>query len=230
MNKVYQMYRIPDLSAVKASRKPEDYYLIPDGISLGQSRRLIVIVPPGGFDDRELALKVARLEAHSRKSVLLVGLAQDPIRDSLLEQRMQALKSDLSSTRIETSCTLLFYRSWKDALQEILEDGDRVVCLEDHFTTGRLLRNVRLAHALVSSMAIPVYVIQGIRLHPEQQLRLNGFIELLVWLSILLTIALFLLFQVRIQQTVPGMMGAVLGISSVIVEFMVILGINSLGN
>lgn len=218
-----------ELQVVKITGKAEDYYLVPVGTRLTTSKRVVVVVPPGEFDEREFALKVSRLSQWGRKDILLVGLASDPLQDSLLRRRMITLTSYLRAPRIETGYSLLFKQNWLEALKDVLQADDRVICLENHYTSGRWLRDVSLAQHLASSLRIPVCVIQSLRLEIEEERHWAGMREFLVWISLLLTIILFLLFQIRIQQTVPGPLGAIFLVISIVIEVIAILRLSALG-
>jgi hypothetical protein len=217
-----------DLQVIKISGKPEDYYLVPDGKRLTASKRLVVLVPPGEFEEREFALKVGRIGQWGRKDILLVGLASEPIQDSRLRRRMATLASFLRTPHIETSYTLLYRENWLQALRELLNDDDRVICLENHNTTGRLFRQVSLAQTLASKLAIPVCVMQGLRFEVDEGSRWAAVREFLVWVSMLLTLVLFLLLQIRIQQVVPGTLGLMFELISIVIEVLIILRISAI--
>jgi len=219
----------PYAPADKFPGKFEDYYLLPAGKSLTVSRRLVVLVPTAAFDERELALKVGRLAQWGRKEILLVGLAGDPQGDSLLRRRMATVIAYLRGPRIEAHQSVIYHDNWLTALRDRLVEGDRLICLEDHFTPGRFLGNQRLAQRIASDLDVPVYVVRGIRLEVEEERRWAGVRNLLVWASVLLTLVFFLLFQIHIQQAVAGALGMVIEIFSVVIEVAVIMRISMLG-
>lgn len=220
---------VPYAPADKPLGKFEDYYLLPAGKSLAVSRRLVVLTPAAAFEERELALKIGRLGQWGRKEILLVGLASDPQGDSLLRRRMATVIAYLRGPRIEARQSVIYRDNWLTALRDLLVEGDRLICLEDHFTPGRFWGNQRLAQRIAADLDIPVYVVRGIRLDAEEERRWAGVRNLLVWASVILTLVFFLLFQIHIQQTVAGALGMVFEILSVVVEVVVVMRISMLG-
>lgn len=221
---------LSDLAVVKASGKSEDYYLIPEGKPMPSARRLIVIVPPADFNNLEFALKVGRLSQWGKKEILFVALARDPEKDSLLRRRMTTLASYVRSPNIESSYKLLFVNNWPEALRDLLAVGDRVICLEDHLTTGRFFQNIPLSQQLITTLKIPVCVVQGIRLSPEGSWIDTGLREFLIWTGVILTLLAFLLVQARIQQAFPDTLGTIMEVASIVIEVLVLIRICSIGS
>lgn len=204
--------------------------MIPDGKAMPAAGRLVVIIPPADFDSLELALKVSRLGRLGKKRILFLGLAEDPEKDSLLRRQMATLSSYVRGPMVESDYKLLFADHWVEALGKVLLDGDLLVCLEEHWTTGRFFRNIPLSNQLLASLDIPVCVIQGIQLSPQGDWLGQGFRNFLIWISLLLTLVTFLFVQVRIQQALPDALGTAVEVVSVGIEVWVLLRICSLGS
>jgi hypothetical protein len=224
MDEAMNIFRIP---AVKTGSRPQNYPIAPAGSIAPTAQRLVVTVPNGEFSAQALARKLGMVGLSAKKKILFLGLASSPPMDSLLRRRMAALSAYTRSPNRETDYRLVFRANWLGALDEVLQDGDQVVCLENHFVAGRFFRNVRLAQLLTSSLRVPVCVVHGITLYPDRQARSEAVREFLVWVSNLLTIILFLIVQIRCTQAYPGGLGTILGTISMGVEMGVILLINS---
>jgi hypothetical protein len=69
---------------------------------------------------------------------------------------------------------------------------------------------------------------QGLRFEVDEGSRWAAVREFLVWVSMLLTLVLFLLLQIRIQQVVPGTLGLMFELISIVIEVLIILRISAI--
>jgi hypothetical protein len=196
--------------------------------TLSTPHRLVVLIPNGEFNDQEFSLKIGKLGQQSRRNILFLGLASYPAQDSLLRRRMANLSAYTCSAAKESSYRLIYRADWLEALREVLQADDQVVCLEDHFIPGRFFRSVRLAQQIKGSLDTPVCMVKGIPIQTDRQQKWWRLREILAWISLLLTILLFLFIQIRLTQAYPGMLGTILGAISVVMEFGAVLFLNTL--
>lgn len=215
-------------TAPTASGAEEDYVLVPEGTLFERARRLVVLVPDGEMDEREFAMRVGRLGKPGVWKTLFIALACDVERDSFLRRRLATLSAISGSRQSETSSKLVYQHYWLQALEEVLQTGDLVVCLETISVPNRLFSRTSLAEQIVSSLHHAVYVVRGIPVKEAARWR-EGWRNMLVWLLAFLSMGIFFYLQVQIQESYVGGTAMLLQILSVLGELLILVILSSIG-
>jgi hypothetical protein len=210
------------------SKKPQDYLLVPDMKSYAPIRRMVVIVPAGELDERRLGLEIGKIALPGRMDIVFLALAFDPETDKALRRRLVSLTSFVEDRQIRASTRLAFRESWVQAVKEIWQEGDLLVCIQGHRTASSLLARTELGQHLVSALGVPVYVLTAVQLSNEP-IKWNHWREMLVWLSAIAVMVLFGFLQAFIVRNLQDSVSTSVLILSVVLEVLVLWKLNSLG-
>jgi hypothetical protein len=195
--------------------------LAPEAAEFPEPRRLIVLVPDREFDEVRLGAYIHNLALQSRAGILFLTLASSPQMDSFLRRRLATLASLVSDRLIPTSTRLAIRASWDQAVDEVWQAGDLVVCLEDQTAPGFPFRRRPLGAYLAGALSIPVLVLSSFRLGERIEPR-SGLREILFWGAALLVIAGFGGLQIFFGRTFEGTAGTVMLSLSVPVELYIL--------
>jgi hypothetical protein len=216
----------PLVSPPAAALAPEnELLLVPETADrlepLPQPRRLVVLVPDREFDEVRLGAVIHRLALHNQAQIHFIALASDPDMDSFLRRRLATLTSLVSDRLISTSARVSYTAAWEQAILEVWQEDDLVVCLEGQHVRGLLFGRRPLGLHLASTLSIPVLVLRGFRLGGEIAPR-GGLRELLFWAAALLVIVAFAGLQVFLGRLFAGPAATVMLSLSIPVELFVL--------
>jgi hypothetical protein len=216
---------VAGFQAKRASGLQQDYLLVPDSDSHPPLRRLVVVVPPGEFDEQKLGLRVGKLAFPGRLSILFLALATNPEVDCSLRRRLVTLTSLVKDSQIRISAKLTYHENWVQAVEEIRQEGDLLVCLERNQAATLFSPRTELAPYLVSALGIPAYVLTGIHI-TRGSTQWDKWRDLLVWVASIAVIVLFGLLQAFVERNLQGFVSTIILILSIIPEVLLLLKLN----
>jgi hypothetical protein len=190
------------------------------------ARRLVVLVPPGEFDETALARRVWQLAVSTGLPILFVTLVREDSYALYQRQRLARLASAAADPMLSVQAWPSSMRSWPKALEQILLPGDLLICLADHRVADHLIRRKALGELLARSTSVPVYILRGLEVRSEPN-RWQGIRDVLAWMTSIIIVAAFFALQVGIDRSVGEPFSTVLFCLTVVIEFCLILILNS---
>ena len=187
-----------------------------------QLRRLIVLVPGGVFDEHTFVQQLREISLPAGGMVFFLAQATDPEQDHLAQQRLKRLTELMAGSGIQAGFKLVYADNWVQPVREVWQEGDELVCLEGHFVPGLLFAARPVAKVLSASLDLPIHILRGIHVSKRHQAVSELVNEALVYAISILTIGVFFIIQVTIDQHIGGQAARVLIVLSMLVEFWLI--------
>ena len=203
------------------NRYQEDRLVLPEGFTLAPIQRLVTLVPENDFDENKLSQRIWNLAALGTLSVSFVALYSVKVAEHFLRRRLATIAANTRDRSVRVNTKFVPGNNWIQAVKDILQPGDLVVCLEHHKITnwGVVRRPIDLV--ISSSLNIPVYIITGIRLDPTSFV-VSWVKEVAVWLVAIGIMGIFAWLQILIVQTIQGSESNILLMITVIFELLLI--------
>jgi hypothetical protein len=216
---------VPGYARLPAHVIDEDILLVKEQSSLNPTRRLVVLIPPGEFDETALARRVWQLAASSSFSVLYLALSPDATQSAYQRRRLAGLAAVTSDQNVRAHSSVSAEKNWRKVLEQILTPGDLLVCLAGHFVTKRLFWHRSLGEELVETLDVPVYLFGRFKIGsiPQQRQTIR---EVLAWVAFILLLAIFFRVQVSIDRTIARPLSTLITSFSVVVEIYLLWKIN----
>ena len=202
-----------------------DRLIVPDRIPITPTRRLVVLVPDGEFDEKALAKRIWELASRSDVNVLYLSLLPGPNDLARTRRRLTDLASMTNYGHVKASIKVKVGRNWAQAVAEILAAGDLLVCMAKHRVAYRVLGRKALGELLSSSFDAPVYLLAGSFTGASRE-RQKLVKEVLAWLLFFSVIAAFAGIQIWIDQEYREPLSTILLCISVVFELSLVLGVN----
>lgn len=216
---------VPGYAQLPASLVSEDILLIQDKLPLNPTRRLVVLVPTGEFNQTAVARHIWQLAAGSGSSVLYLMLSMDDTQAAHQRRRLADLAASTTGENVHAHASLCAQTSWRQALEKTLQPGDLLVCLASHHVSDHLIRRRKLGEQMVESVGVPVYLIGGIKIGMAPETR-QAIKEALAWIASLCLIAAFFAVQASIDRATDGLLTTILIIMAILAEMYLLLKIN----
>ncbi|MBN1147648.1 MAG: hypothetical protein JXA78_10365 [Anaerolineales bacterium] len=216
---------LPGLSALSATALGKDAVLIPDRIPVTHTQRLVVLIPDGEIDENALARRVWQLAVGMGPKVLYLALAPGDHQVAYQRRRLAGLAFMTTGNGVRAQTSVSIKNNWPQALEEALHPGDLLICLADHQISDRIVWRRALGEVLAESVAVPVYLLAGLKigLAPYQRRWIK---EMLSWTASLIWMATFFGLQVEIVRSTGGSVSTLLLCLSILVEFYFLWKIN----
>ena len=211
---------LPGYGREVLNRFQEDHLVLPAGLPLEPIRRLLVLIPENDFDENKLSQSIWNLAAPGALAVSIVALSSLPSAENFLRRRLATIATNTRDSSVRVSTKILPGNNWIQAVKDILQPGDLVICLENHviINWGVIRRPVGIE--ISSSLNIPVYMITGFRLGPT--VYRSWVKEAATWLVAFGIIGLFTWLQILIDQAIQGWQSDLILIITVIFEALLI--------
>jgi hypothetical protein len=194
-------------------------------VPITRTERLVVLVPEKELDENELARRIWGMAAPGALEVLLLSMYNEPGTEAYLRLRLVTMASLIREERVQVGISLLTAKNWIEAVRQVWQPGDLLVCLQGLRDSGWLKQGPDLAKQLSDSLALPVYAMSGFRFAPSlRQLRKQK--EWIAWMGFLGTLAVCSWIQVQINRAVTGNLWTVFMVLSVLVEISILWMIN----
>ncbi len=189
---------IPGIGTLPPVTLFEDGLCVPNASFL-PTRRLVVLVPDDDLDEACLARRVWQLAACSCLRVLYLALPPDQPGAVSPQRRMAELAALTSDRSVQAQGVASEASNWRQALENILQPGDLLVCLAGQPAVGRVKRHLLLGVQIAETFARPVYLLGNVPLalkQPSSHTR-----EILGWVISIALIAGFFVLQINIDRT-----------------------------
>lgn len=177
----------------------------------GLIRRLVVVVPSFEVNLSELAGQIQALARPRHLAVLLMAQRQNPhdewhVRRGLAT--LSALVADAPHITVETR--VVAKPDWVDAVRDLRQAGDLVVCQREHTVFGRWPWNRRaLVDAIRDGLHVAVCALEG--LYPDLQPPRHPAVTFVrAWVVPILLIVAFGWIEYEIQGHTTGWVGTLL--------------------
>jgi hypothetical protein len=151
-------------SSDAATRKPAGWpvmsLLMPQGVALPATRRLLVLVPDLDLDQAALSRCVWNLAAPNKLAVLYVSRANSSAEEPHARRQLASLAALTRDDWVKVSTLLAPQPDWLNAVRALLCPGDLVVCHAEQSLPG--WRGARpLGHSLCEILLAPVQLLEG---------------------------------------------------------------------
>jgi hypothetical protein len=137
----------------------KDILIASDHCPLRPTRRLVVLVPQGDFNENALARRVWLLASHASLKVLFLGLSPDQESDSDVRRRLALLAAAVHQGEVDAKASIVMGKSWLQAVDGVLTGGDLLVCAANHKIPHRMIARASLGDALSQTFQVPVYLL-----------------------------------------------------------------------
>lgn len=214
---------MPGICTLPPATLLEDGLCIPDANVL-PARRLIVLVPIEDVDAFHLSRRVWQLAACSGLSVLYLALPLDEHPAVSLHRRLAELAALTSDKSVQARWMVGGAKSWRQALENVLQPGDLLVCLAGQRSAGWINRHLLLGEQMAKLLSLPVYLLGDVPLAVKQPPEWKK--ELLGWVTSIALIAGFFVLQVNIDRTALRPVSTLILCLSVVVEIYLLGKVN----
>jgi hypothetical protein len=187
-----------------------------DGMLPPTIRRLLVLAPAPGAA-QELAGRIWRMAIPAKLEVLYLGTTPNRRKDYTLYRCLATLAALTRDDQVHVEICLAEGKSWIEALRELGQAGDLIVCHAEQSIYDWAWRRRELASVISQTLKIPVCVLSGFYpdLPPDSPRYAKQLLQATVPLAIIIV---FLLLQVQIEQLPLNFAYYSLMIFSIIVE------------
>jgi hypothetical protein len=216
---------MPGYARLPADVIREDVFLLPEKLPLAPTRRLVVLVPPGEIAENVLTRRVWQLAKDSGLSVLYLTLSREEDQILYHRRRLTNLIMMTSYGNVRVHSNVSAAKDWLDAVKQILQPGDVLVCLANHQVFHHLVWQRRLGEQLAQALGVPVYMLAGLKIGPPPVL-LRMVKEIRAWTISLVLLFAFFSLQVSIIRFTTAPLSTILTCLSVLVELYLLLKVN----
>ena len=180
------------------------------------ARRLVVLVPDQDIDEAELARRVWSMASPRGLGVLFLSLRHGDVEEPHLRLRLATLAAMTRDRRVHVDTHLRHERDWVQAVQNLWQTGDLVVC-DAAQSLNEWNGRRSLGLTLTSELKVPVCLLAGFHLQTPAR-RVNPLARLVYGIAPLIIIAGFFLIQVQLDRVSSGWAHTILMSISVLVE------------
>lgn len=193
--------------------------------TLQSARRLIVLVPSLELDPAPLARRVWELATSNPKGahVQFLSLYNDPTQESSLKRELVIMAAMVRDDRVSAEAVSVFGKDWADVVRSHVQNGDTVICLAEH-RVG--FSHKPLSQILQSDPHLSLYILSGLYSHSGTRSNLPS--HLAAWVGSATIILGFSLLQIRMVSPAKDWVYSVFLLLSILIEFWMIWGWNSL--
>jgi hypothetical protein len=208
---------IPGYSMEAASEYQADIFIPPSTSPLRATRRIVVLVPDGSLDETALARRVWQLASSASLKVLFLTLSPDLACVAPFRRRLALLASAVQQDNMSARTSVVVGSNWLQAVEEVLQAGDLLVCLACHKVPYFGIGRRKLGDSLAVAFQAPVYMLGGLSIGDSptfhQRVQTLG-----AWgLSIVILVA-FAGLQIWLSQNINTRLAPILISLSIIAE------------
>jgi hypothetical protein len=158
-------------------------------------RRLVILVPNEDVNDAQFASRIWDLALPPKAAILLLGLCPNSSEEFHMQRRLITLAAFVRHPSLRVESHILYGRNWQRGVKSLLQDGDAVVFLEQHFVG---LRHLPLEESL-RGLNVPLWSIAGL-LPIRRARRWYWLSDVTFWVGAAAIIALFFYLQVQLND------------------------------
>lgn len=190
---------------------------------LQPARRLIVLVPSLDVDSASLTRRVWELANVTGAHIQFLSLYSDVTQEPGLRRELVTMAAMVKDDMVSAEAVAVFGKDWVDVVKTRSHIGDVVVCLADHRVglSRRLLSQI-----LQSDLRLPLFILSD--LNPRSDSRSTWQSHFASWVGSAAIVLGFFFLQAKMEPLATDWMHTALLMISILVEFWMILGWNSL--
>lgn len=208
--------------------RPDNLLMLPGSFQSKVVRRFVVLVPTESFSTVDYSYEIGRYILPDT-SLMFMARVTKLDQELIVRRELILLEIMFRSRHPKVQSRLVTNLAWKDALKEIWQEGDLIICLEDHKVQHFLVWSISLGKKIFSELRVPVLLYQDIHVWGRTPFQ-KAARELAAWALVIGTILLFTMFLIQIDRSITGWMGRVFICLTVIVEGFLIWKINDIFN
>jgi len=190
--------------------------------NLESARRLIVLIPADA-DYSAATRRIWELANATGSSVQFLGLCKDAAQEPGLRRELVTMSALVQDGRVATEVKIEIGTNWVYAIRSDCQPGDMIVCFAEQCAG---LLHKPLSQVLGAKLNAPIYILSDS--HTQNISRSNRLSQIMVWMGSIGIIAGSALLQIRIISLAQGWAQTTLLILSVMGEFWLISGWNTL--
>jgi hypothetical protein len=213
---------LPGYSMQEGSVARGDALMAPDHYPLRPTRRLVVLVPDGGLDETALARRVWRLASSSALKVLFLGLSSDPECVAPIRRRLALLAVAVDQGEVSARVSVAVGSDWLQAVEDVLHDGDLLICIAGHRVPYHVIGRRKLGDALASAFRAPVYELGGLQIS-QSQVSMPWLRTLVAWSISIAILVAFAGLQIWISRNASSRLSPILLCLTIIAEGIILL-------
>ena len=179
--------------------------------------RLVVLVPGQGLEALALAQWLASPVSLHQPSILFLSVVQSLKEEPCARLQLSDLIALTRGFPVKVELELIMGKSWVDAVCEVWQPGDLVICYAGQTISIPGGTRYPLGVALSNRLDAPVFALTGLYREPLRRPRTRA-AEVAWWGVALALAAAFGVLQIRISQNVMGWASQSLLILSVLAE------------
>lgn len=193
-------------------------------------KRLVVLVPEQVIGEGRLAKRIWLLASARRLDVLLVTKVSDRTNEMAARRQLASLASSLYDTWFKVDMKVIHQDNWVDALHEVIQLGDMIVCHSEQIAPYGKFRDRPLKLVLAEEFSNPVSLLSGFSEQEKPPSMIRWPKQVIAWGGFVLILVVFSLLEFRIDHLVTGTLGQLLLIVILAVEFGLIWFLNTITN
>lgn len=199
-----------------------DALIAPDHLPLRPTQRLVVLVPEDGLDEGALARRVWQLACGAALNVLFLGRSPDPESVAPTRRQLALLAAAVRQGDVSARASVVVGVSWLQAVEDVLQNGDLLVCIAGHRVSYLVVGRRRLGDVLARTFKTPVYLLGGLHLSRSPVL-VQRARALVAWSISIAILVGFAGLQIWLSRNVSARFSPVLLGLSIIVEGLTLL-------
>lgn len=192
------------------------------------TNRLVVLVPDQVIGEGRLAKQIWLLASARRLDILLVAKVADHNQEMAARRQLASLTSSLYDAWFKVDAKVIYKDSWVDALYEVIQLGDSIVCHAEQIAPYGILRDRPLKLVLTEEFSNPVVLLSGFCEQEKPVSTMGWPKQLIAWGGFLVILVVFSMVEYRVDNLVQGAIGQLLLVVILIVEFGLIWLVNTI--
>lgn len=206
-------------------RRPGTLLLLPEKKPTSAVKRYVILVPVESFPVADFLFQVYQYTPPGM-TLLFVMRFSDPDQEMVARRQLILMENMARSPRLQVHSLIVFKEPWIKIIKGIRREGDLLICLEDHQDQQFLVRRIPLGRKIFLTFQVPVLIHRGIHLWERSPFQ-KTIREIAAWFSFIVTIGLFTVLQVKVDQSLTGWLGRLFLCLTLVVEFFLIWKINT---
>lgn len=215
---------LPGIARLPKSTLAADTLRVPDLFLLPPTRRLVVLVPAGEFNENALARRIWQLASCSELDVLYLTLSPDAEQVFYQRRRLISLAAQSAYPHLRTDISVSAEKNWYRALRQTIKAGDLLICMGGE-NTPSLLQRKTVSERLTANLGVPVYELGDLQVTPAPPIR-YWVRKALSWGVSIALLAAFFWMQLGIDRLSARPQSILLASLSVVAEVYILWKIN----
>lgn len=182
----------------------------------------LIILVPAGFDCTSVTRRMCKLASETNSYIQLLGLYKNEEEELALRRELAMASALIRDARVYAEVRVEPGTNWVEAVRNIYQPGDMIVCLTDQ-PTG--IRRKPLSQILESSFKTTIFILSETPMHKQESRLLS---QVIAWSGLAAIIGGFFILQVDITRMPQGGLQTLLLILLLVPEIWLVQLWNSL--